>query len=548
MASLPDTERRPAPTGTVSAWALDAVACALLVVCVLAVYAQAAGHHFLLNWDDGSYVVDNPAAHGLTLDNVAAAFSGVFVGNYAPLHILSYMLDYRVFGLFPGGYALENALLHGLNSALLYWVLVRLLRDRLAALLAAALFAFHPAQVESVAWISQRKNVLSMSFFLTALLLFTSYRAGRRPVLSYLGALLAFGLSLLVKSAAVVLPAVLLLLEVGAPAKRSARRIALELAPFAVVAAAGGALAYLSQRPESPTGRLPYLGGSPAASLFTMSTVLVRYLGLLAFPSHLSAAYAPPFRASIDGAVAASLALLAALAVSLFLLWRRRPALAAWAGVFVVGLLPVLQVVPLVTLMNDRYLYYPMLGAAPLLVLLVVPPTERRGPWRKVAAAALVLVAVGLAWLSYRRVPVWRDDVALFSDAVREVPRSASTWFSLASALEDGGLEVPSSLAYVKVLSLDPDYALARIEPRRGAAVVRAAGDRERDALHRQPGRGPRPPRDRELLPRRHRPRRRCLQAGIPARAFPGGMALPRALGVRGRPLLGGAPRLRAGE
>ena len=449
---------RPVPSA-----AFDLLATAALVAGVAAIYAQASGHQFLENWDDGGYVVNNAAAHGLSAENLRAAFSETFVGNYAPVHVLSYMLDYQAFGLWAGGYALENAALHALNSVLFYWLLLLLVRRRLPAFLAAGLFAFHPVQVESVAWISQRKNVLSMSFFLASLLLFTAYRNGRRPALSYAGALAAFVLALLTKSVAVVLPAVLLLLELAAPVRRRWTRVLVDLSPFLLAASVAGALAVASQRPESSTGRLPYLGGSPAASFFTMSTVVVRYLGLLLFPWHVSAAYAPPVRPSVDATVIASFLVLGVVAAAVVLLVRRRPALGVWAGIFVAGLLPVMQIVPLVTLMNDRYLYYPLLGAAPLFVLLVLPPSEGRlARSGRVAAGVLGVALVALCWISWNRVAVWRDDVSLWADTVHKVPDSAPAWFSFASALEDAGLEAPAALAYVRTLVLDPDDGLAR--------------------------------------------------------------------------------------
>ncbi len=443
--------------------ARSAAAAALLVAAVLAVYGGVADHRFLLNWDDGSYVADNPAAQGLSLEHLRLAFTRVYVGNYAPIHIASYMLDHELWGGAPGRIALANAVLHALNALLLAWLVLRLTGRPLVAWLAAGLFALHPVQVESVAWISQRKSVLSMTFFLLALLLFLAYRDRKRPALAYAASVACFALAVLAKSAAVVLPGVLVLLDALVPRPASRRRRVLDTLPFVAVAAAAAAAAVWSQQPVATSARLAYLGGSPAAWALTMATVLVRYAGLLVWPVSLSAAYDPPFRASLDAASATSLALVAAAAVAAAWLLRRRPRTFLWLGVAVLGLVPVLQIVPLVTLMNDRYLYYPMVGIAPLVVLLALPEGAAAPPWaRPVAAAGLVAVAVVLGFLSRSRVEAWRDDLALWSDAARKTPGAPGVWFSLGVSLDDAGREAQASLAYLRALSLDLDLPEAR--------------------------------------------------------------------------------------
>ena len=443
--------------------ALSAAGAALLVAAVLAAYGGVADHRFLLNWDDAGYVAQNPAAQGLSWEHLRLAFTRAYVGNYAPVHVASYMLDHQLWGGAPGRMALANAVLHAANALLLLWLVLRLTGRPLVAWLAACLFALHPVQVESVAWISQRKTVLSMTFFLLALLLFVAYRDRRRPALAYAGSVGCFVLAVLAKSAAVVLPAVLVLLDALVPRRDSRARLLLDTLPFVAVAAAAAAVALWTQQPVATSARLTYLGGSPASWALTMSTVLVRYAGLLVWPAHLSAAYAPPFRAGLDGESAASLALIAAAGAAAAWLLRRRPRTFLWLGIAVLGLAPVLQIVPLVTLMNDRYLYYPMVGIAPLVVLLALPEEQAAPPWaRSAALAALVAVLLVLGFLSRSRVEAWRDDLALWSDAARKTPEAPAVWFSLGMSLDDAGREVEASLAYLRALSLDLDLPEAR--------------------------------------------------------------------------------------
>src|SRR6266568_9353271 len=153
----------------------------LLMIVTIAVYGGTVGHDFLINWDDDRYVTGNEAVRGLTLAHLQEAFSTFYVGNYAPVQIVSYMLDHALWGMRASGFLATNVLIHGVNTLLFYGLIFRLQRDRLWACLAAFIFLVHPVQVESVAWISQRKNLLAMLFFLGAFHLYVLAKERGRP-------------------------------------------------------------------------------------------------------------------------------------------------------------------------------------------------------------------------------------------------------------------------------------------------------------------------------------------------------------------------------
>ncbi|HEY5976088.1 MAG TPA: hypothetical protein VIU41_15245, partial [Geobacteraceae bacterium] len=341
-----------------TAWRPNVLALLLLVATWL-VYGQALGHGFLSTWDDPRYVTGNEAIRGVSLDHLRLAFTSYYMGNYAPLQIVSYMVDYTLWGLRAGGFIFTNILLHTMAGLLYFRLLLNLGLGRLGAWAAAGLFLLHPVQVESVAWISQRKNLLAMVFFLLALHAWHRYRqAGGRW---YLLCLVAFLAALLSKSVTVVLPLVLALFDLCLlPAARRQRWL-LDKLPFLAVAGLAGLLAYYSQSAEFQGGRMGYLNDSPWQQLLTMLPVFVRYLGLLVWPSRLSAIYQPPLKTAMDGEVVASALLLGLFVLAGWLLWRRRRDSFFWYALFFVGLLPVSHLVPLTTLMNDRYLYFPML-------------------------------------------------------------------------------------------------------------------------------------------------------------------------------------------
>ena len=140
----------------------------LLIAATFAVYGQILGHGFISNWDDSAYVTDNPFAQKITWSNLRTIFSTYFVGNYAPVQMFSYMLDYAVWGGWAGGFLLTNLVVHTSNGLLFFRLLSRLHSDHLMAFFGSAVFLLHPVQVESVAWVSQRKNLLAMLFFLVA--------------------------------------------------------------------------------------------------------------------------------------------------------------------------------------------------------------------------------------------------------------------------------------------------------------------------------------------------------------------------------------------
>ncbi len=470
---------RGTPTGCMKSRTLPIL---LLVAATCAVYGRILGHGFIFNWDDNRYVIDNPAIRGFSWSHLRELFTTCYVGNYAPVQMLSYLLDYRIWGLAAGGFLFTNILIHLANGLLFYRLLLRWYADRGLALAAAALFLLHPVQVESVAWVSQRKNLLAMLLFLLAWGWYCRYRearegAGRRP---YAASVVAFGASLLAKSVTVILPLVLFLHDLSFPGAGRRLRVKDKL-PYLVLAGAVGALTVYVQRAEFGGGRAGFPGGGPLATFCTMLTVFCRYLGMVVWPVGLSAVYAPPIHQGPDRTVLLAALLLCGVGTAGWLLSRRDRRLGFWTAFFFVGLLPVSQIVPLVTLMNDRYLYFPMLGAAALFGAGIAALRERFGRYPALAAAVVPLLF--LALLGSERAAVWHDPLALWSDAVAKSPTASYAWSSLAEVYFRDLRVTEAVSAYEKSLALDPQnrMAIAALGPiytemgdlDRGAAMLR---------------------------------------------------------------------------
>lgn len=430
----------------------------ILLLTALVVYSGGFGNGFLVNWDDPDYVTANPDIQSLSLASLLKIFTSFYVGNYAPVQMLSYMLDHALWGARPLAFLLVNVALHGLNAYLFYRLLRRLRLAEGWALFAALLFIVHPVQVESVAWISQRKNVLAMSFFLAAFQAYLVYaEAEARRWRPYLLALLWFTLALLSKSVTVILPAVLLAYDFTLrPERGGLRALAAEKLPFVLLAGGGSWLAILSQQSQELMGlAVGYHGGSGWATFLTMLTVYKDYLFNLCWPLQLSAIYQVDIKSAVDGEVVYSLALLA-LSLALPLLVRRdvRRDLVFWLAVFFIGFLPVAQIVPIVTLMNDRYLYFPLLGFAGASALLLKEGLERFPRLLRPAQVAGLVLLVGLALAAWQRTGVWSSSLTLWQDAVHKQPQTSQAWRNLGNAHDHSGNNREAIVAYRQALSL----------------------------------------------------------------------------------------------
>jgi 4-amino-4-deoxy-L-arabinose transferase-like glycosyltransferase len=359
--------------------------------------------------DDVGAILNNPLLRSLDLATLRAIFSSFDDANYIPLKVLSLAVDRQIWGPEPFGYHLGNLLLH-VAAALLVWrILLRLRLSAGAALLVTLLWALHPVQVESVAWMSERKNVLSGALLFAAFLAWLQFAAGGRWT-AYTGVLVLFTMALLSKMNTVVLPA-LCLAHDGLVARRLGRRALLASLPLFAV---GALVVWYNLAGNRIHGR-HFHGGSALVTWLTSATVVFRYLAVVAWPAHLRTFYYVPLHGSpFDPPVAPALLGLAALVgLVVWLAVARRGLEAFWLVWFGVTLAPMLNIVPFPTLMQDRYMYLPLLGllAAPATALdaAVRGRLARHGLAAVVAAAALVM-----ALASERQVGAWRDEISLW--------------------------------------------------------------------------------------------------------------------------------------
>ena len=427
------------------------IVCLLLVVATLAFYNPIVRNQFI-DYDDLSYIQKNfHVVGGLSWEDVKWSFTTSRDGNWHPITWLSHAMDCQIFGLNPVGHHYINLLLHAASAVLLFLLLLRATGLTWSSLIVAALFALHPLNVESVVWAAERKNVLSMFFFLLTLYTYDRYaRMGGRY--RYLSATFLFALGLMAKSQIVTLPFVLLLWDYwplqrmaagsapgGLPASPTPRSFAYlvgEKLPFFALAAVDSVVTVIAQRAGDSVRTLSEFPMS--VRLENILVTYVRYIGKIFWPSRLAPLYPRPD--SLPAWQAAGAAVLLLLISVLVLSWRDRRYLAVGWFWFLGTLVPMIGIITVgEQSMADRYSYIPAIGLFIAAVwALGALIAEHRIP-RSWPAAVAVLVVGTLGCLTYRQIGYWHDDETLWRYTLRVTERNYVAHNNLALTLAKRG-------------------------------------------------------------------------------------------------------------
>ncbi len=449
----------------------------LAALCLAALTAAAFGpacDNGFVSLDDQTYVVGNPhVLKGLTADDVAWAFgTSFYAGNWHPLTWLSLQADATLFGTGPAGFHRTNVVLHAANVLLLFLCLLRLTGRLWPSAAVAALFAIHPLRAESVAWVSERKDVLSAFFGLLALLAYTRYAAaptaGRCAVVAVL-----FALSLLAKPMLVTFPFLLLLLDwwplgrvqvpaagKGAPSAR-VRTLSLvrEKVPLLMLAGASCAMTWQAQRATAVSS----FELIPPGTRFANALVsYAAYLGQTLWPAGLAPFYPLDSDKLSGAAVALSAGLLVAVTVIAATQWRARPYLAVGWLWYLMTLLPVIGLVQVgAQARADRYTYLPLVGVC---VMCVWALDELAGRFRlrPAALAAAAAAVAALALLCRDQVRVWHDDGSLWGHTRRVTGDNWLVLYGLGVADERAGRADEAVEEYRRAVRLNPSHAPLR--------------------------------------------------------------------------------------
>lgn len=396
-----------------------------------------------VNWDDPAYVLHNDLIKSWSPSNLYGVATETVTRNYAPLTIFSLLVDHSLWSMNPSGYHATNVLLHVINGVLVFFLLKQLSGSRFVAFTAAALFLVHPVQIETVAWISSRKGLLSAMFMLAALLVrLKPDRPGHDGWY-----VLWLAAALMSKALAVVVPPIVLCYDLWVRKEEFSKAFARQIIPGVMC------LLLLLKTMAAQHTVLGGVRGHLEYSLLHIiaidTMILWKYIGMLFYPVNLSVLYDPPTTNIAVPVAIASVGWLLVAAV----VWktRHRFPLVLWsAGCFLLLLFPVLNFFRITTLMNDRYLYLPSIAV----FAVAAAAFERVFAWASsgsIRSDVLKLSSISLKWslsvtavvaamaLTAQHLPVWQNATTLWTHTMQAVPQIPVVRIQMAYTLHDQG-------------------------------------------------------------------------------------------------------------
>ena len=474
----PSTLRHPATAALVGFAKRPAVLALVLMIATFGLYYPVHNHPFL-NYDDRDYVYENPQVQsGLNADSIKWAFTTTAAGNWHPLTWLSHEVDCQLFQLNPTGHHDVNALFHALNAALLFWVLFQATGFAGRSFMVAALFALHPINVESVAWVAERKNLLSTMFFLLALAAYRWYAT--RPRISRYGLVaLLFALGLMAKPQIITLPFVLLLWDywplqrmfagegkmsgVGSSEPRIPPKgfgwLLLEKLPlFALVVASAFVTLHAQQRARAYYPRLLRMeNGIVSYTLYVKKAI---------WPVGLAILYPHPDHLSLTKVLLSGVVLLA-ITILVLVGWRRRYLTVGWLW-FLGTLIPMLGIVQVgVQAMADRYAYVSFIGLFVMICWGVAELSDSMRLSRSVVQVASPVILLAVAVLARLQVGYWQSEEAIWTHALQVTKDNSVAESQLGTALAIDGRVDEAMPHFYKAFALQP----ANIDANMGIAI-----------------------------------------------------------------------------
>ena len=454
------------------------VAIMLIAACLFA-FGEVARNGFI-NFDDGIYVIENPHVRsGLKVENIAWAFTTMYATNWHPLTWLSHMLDCQLYGLNPAGHHLNNLFFHIANVLLLFLLLRNATGRFWESAAVAALFALHPLRVESVAWISERKDLLSGFFGMLTMLAYVHYVRRPSPA-RYTLTLLLFALGLTAKPMLVTLPFVLLLFDFwplqrclsgsrGRPAEDALPRfpgnsapgvgaLVLEKVPFLVLSVASSVVTYIAQ---SKGGAVSSFEVIPLQTRLANALVSYwRYLEKTFWPENLSVFYPHPGSHLALGEIVFAGLFLVAVSVLVLFQARRRPFLVTGWFWFLGMLVPVLGILQVGgQSMADRYTYLPSIGVLLIIVWSLSSLLGRLPHHKTLLAGGFTVIVVSLACVTWVQTGYWKDTETLFGRAAAVTEKNYLAHFLMGDSFSARNKLDMALSEYQKAIAIVPDYA-----------------------------------------------------------------------------------------
>ncbi len=404
---------------------------AVLIVISFAAFYNSLNNKFLSSWDDNTYVLDNPVIKSLHGDSLGGTlknlFTGFETGNYHPLTMLSFSIEYNMFKLDPWYYHFTNLLFHLLNILLVFYFVWLLTKQQWTAFITAVLFGIHPMHVESVAWISERKDVLYAFFYLAALCMYVKYlKEEKKKRQHYFLVLILFIASALSKGMAVSFPVLLFVIDYFQGRKINKQTI-LEKLPFLVFAGVFGYIAILAQQSANAADDLSTLTVNLGDKILFACYGIVMYLWKAIAPFNLSPHYPLPVKVggSLPTLYYLSALIVPAIAFLVYKSKRYGKDIIFGFGFFIVTIVLVLQLLPVGNIIiAERYSYLPYIGLFFILARLVNKTIEDKPgkykAWKVPTVVALAIFSFYCFYTTTQRCKVWENDFTLWTDAIEK--------------------------------------------------------------------------------------------------------------------------------
>jgi len=432
-----------------------------ILIITAIVFANMLGNDFIDNWDDQVYVLNNEIIKQLNWKNLKVIFSSFYIGNYHPLTMLSYAIEYKLFGLNPFPFHLTNYILHLLNVILVYLFFKRFIGKSYVAAITSLFFALHPMHVESVAWISERKDLLFTFFFLLSLNSYSKYLLIEKKISYLIWSFLWFFLSLLSKPAAVCLPLVLALMDFYHHKKVSWKTFISKI-PFFALSFFFGILTVFAQR---KTFYDPAFFFSFFDRVFLVSYSIGYYLFKVFVPFNLCALHYYPVKSG--GLLPTEYYF--ALPVLLLLIWgvfksgRFKHELIFGLLLYFITIALELQIIPVgQAIVSERYSYIPYIGIFFIFGQFFSYVKDNEFSFsrkiRSIVSFVLVIFIVLYSFLTHERNKIWKNGEVLFTDVIEKYPEQGYGWLARGLSKSSKGDFEGAIADYTITLQLKPTY------------------------------------------------------------------------------------------
>jgi tetratricopeptide (TPR) repeat protein len=422
----------------------------------------------LTNWDDDLYILNNPYLRSLSFENIFQILGAFFAGNYHPLTLLSLAIDYKIGGSQLWAFHLTNLILHLCNTLLVFIFIKQLIRQNpvykqryiLVPYITALLFGIHSLQVESVAWIAERKNVLYAFFFLASLILYLRY-IHRKSMLAYGLSILLFVLSLLSKGMAAPLSISIICIDYFTGRKLLSKKVIIEKIPFLLLSLLFGYLAIKAQ--ISSESLITDSDFSWFERILIASYGCIQYLTKLVYPYNLSAFYPYPVKPGMSLPYSFYLSFVGVWVI-IYVLWRffRNNKAVIWGALFfTANIAMVIQLVPVGNaIIADRYVYIPSIGIFLIVGYTIAVLCNKNKITRTILLPLLLVYSIIIGYNTFYRVKVWENSLTLWNDAIQKYPVNNDKGYqNRAVVFYDKGMFDQALQDYNRALLIDPKNA-----------------------------------------------------------------------------------------